>query len=62
MSESYSYVGVRPCGCAVAACVDEPQYRKENAKSLKQWMLDGMTIERWTTARVRTDLKSCHCK
>jgi hypothetical protein len=44
------YVGRYACGCAVAACVDDPQWKKDTAKTLSQWIKEGMAVERVTCA------------
>jgi len=40
------YVGTLSCGCSVAACVDEPRYQKDTAKSVADMIAGGMTVER----------------
>lgn len=62
MSEQvFAYVGIKPCGHAVAAAVDRPEHKKENAREVAKWMRSGLTVERWTVERVRTDLHFCKC-
>lgn len=61
MNEPMCYVGLRECGCIRAVAVDSPQYKKETAKAVASWMKRGLTIERWTSERVRaTDWKCPH--
>lgn len=64
MSEAqvFSYVGIKPCGHVVAAAVDRPEYAKDNAVEIASWIRDGLTVERWTVERVRTELKFCNCE
>jgi len=59
MSESFSYVGVKRCGCAVAACVDRPEYIHETGKAIVRFIKDGLIVERWPTEKVRRELKRC---
>jgi len=54
-----AYVGFKSCGCAVAACVDGPEYAKETAKTLSEWVRGGLTIERKTVGWVRENLHFC---
>jgi len=42
----YCYVGTLACGCSPAACVDEPKYQKDTAKSVADMIGSGMTVER----------------
>ena len=59
MSERFAYVARRPCGCMIAAAVDDPKYAKDNAKEISRWIRDGLTIERVSVERVRAEFKSC---
>jgi hypothetical protein len=57
------YVGLKACGCAVAAAVDLPDLAKDNAKCIAKWMRDGLTIERKPVEWVRENLMRCtHAK
>lgn len=53
------YVGVKACGCAVSACVDRPEYAKDTAKTLAEWVREGLTIERKTVGWARSNLFAC---
>jgi hypothetical protein len=53
------YVGVLSCGCAVAATVDRPEWKRDTARTIAEWIKDGLTVERWTVERVRADLGPC---
>lgn len=53
------YIGKKPCGCILAATADEPKRKNETAKEIAEWIRDGMTIERVTTAYVRENF---YCK
>ena len=50
------YVGVQPCGCVTAAAVDEPEYAKDNAKTVAGWIRKGLTVERCDTEDARARL------
>ena len=57
-----AYVGIKKCGCCVAATVDVPEHKKETAKFLSILIKDGLIIERKPVEWVRQNLKSCKCK
>ena len=59
MSEQMCYVGLKACGCAVAAAVDRPDLAEDNAKHVAKWMRDGLTIERKPVEWVRENLMRC---
>lgn len=44
--EFYAYVGAKPCGCKVAATVDDPKWAKETAKSVASMIKHGLSVER----------------
>jgi len=48
------------CGCVTAACVDEPQYAKETAKDVAEWIKEGRIVEHITAETVR--VQRCHHK
>lgn len=56
------YVGMKACGCCVAAAVDKPEWAKETAKTVAKWMRDGLTIERKTVQWSRENLTVCEHK
>ena len=55
------YVGIKECGCVVAAVVDVPEHRKETAKAVQEWIRDGLQIERQTVTWVREHFTKCTC-
>jgi hypothetical protein len=59
MSDSQCYVGIKSCGCAVAACVDRPELAKDTAKTIAKWIKDGLTIERKSVEWARANLFAC---
>ena len=61
-SSTFAYVAFKKaCGHMVAAAVDKPEYAKENAKEVSNWIRSGLRIERVTVERVRTELHGCDC-
>jgi hypothetical protein len=56
----YAYVGIRPCGCCVAACVDVDP--KRSAKFTGDLIRRGYTVERHPTEWVRENLRQCDHK
>lgn len=60
MSETvWTYLGVKPCGCAVAIMVDRPEYAKDTAKDIAKWIRDGWAVERVEIEQGRNRLHSC---
>lgn len=43
---THDYIGRKKCGCVVAAVVDMPGFEKETAKTVAEFIRDGLTIER----------------
>ncbi len=62
------YVGVKPCGCAVAAIVISAedktiQNARQMGKEIASWVRDGLTVQTQDVTWVRANLKSCpHAK
>ena len=54
------YIGVEPCGCVVAACVDAPEYKDGIKKFMKDCIDDGRTVEH-ITSDVGPKLIKCEC-
>ena len=55
------YVGIMPCGCYVAVVMDRPEYRKETAKTIAQYIQNGYRIEPAILEEVRHKLGKCKC-
>ena len=56
-------VGVKKCGCAVRAMVNDDQTtQKDRAQFYRECARDDMTVERWTVGRVRSSLRRCKCE
>jgi hypothetical protein len=62
MGEKMTYVGIKKCGCCVAATADVPEHKKETAKFLASLIRDELIIERKSVEWVRQNLKSCKCQ
>lgn len=55
------YVARKPCGCIVAASVDEPEYARVNAKEVAKWIRQGLNVDRVTVAVVRDEFVGWDC-
>lgn len=55
------YVGVKPCGHVVAWVSVTLNDRGELANILAEWIRDGLSVERRTTAEAREQLHVCTC-
>jgi hypothetical protein len=58
---THAYVGIKPCGCLVAAIVDRPELKGDIAKETGSWLRRGWTVDRLELAEVRPRLKACEC-
>lgn len=58
----FAYVGVKPCGCKVAATVISPQWTKETAKTVAEWINRGYTVEQVECSEENpVPIKRCEC-
>jgi hypothetical protein len=57
--ETRCYVGRKDCGCVVAACVDNPEHRRDTARFVADIIKDGLTVETMTVKEVRRCLTVC---
>jgi hypothetical protein len=48
-----SLVALKSCGCVVAAMVDTPEFRRDNAKEVARLMRNGFAIQRLSVASAR---------
>ena len=55
--DSY-YIGIKPCGCITAACINRPGREKDTAKYISEWIKEGKTVEHITE---QPQLKPCKC-
>lgn len=53
------YVAKKPCGCTVAAIVDDPGHKRHTARLVADWIKDGLLVERAPTGTVRS--VGCKC-
>lgn len=58
VSNAWFYIGTKPCGCIVAACVDREDFRKETATTIAEWVRDGYTVDH---VNEPPKLQSCKC-
>lgn len=56
---SRCYVGIRPCGCVVAATVDDPDDAKTVAQDVAGFLRSGLKVEPMDTEEVRKRLRGC---
>ncbi len=54
-----AYIGKKPCGCVVAATVDDGKTPKATANDVRDFIRSGYTVERVPLADVK--LKRCNC-
>lgn len=45
---THCYIGRKRCGCVTTIVVDEPEYPKDTAKSVADFIRDGYAVERMT--------------
>lgn len=56
----FAYIGRKPdCGCVVAIIVDMPEYKKDVAKQVAEFIRDGLEIERVDLDAGKQELHSC---
>ena len=55
------YVGIKKCGCCVAAVVDVPGEEKQTAKDVAEFIRKGYRVEIHPNEWVRENFKSCKC-
>lgn len=58
---THAYIGRKPCGCVVALVVDEPRWKRDTAKTVARYVLDGYAVERLTVAEATAALRRCDC-
>jgi hypothetical protein len=59
MSDFMCYIAREKCGCITAVCVDEPQYAKQTAKDISDWVKEGRTVERVTGGYAKDNFCKC---
>ena len=58
--EKHVYVGTTACGCRVAVVADLPEHRKFTAKSIAEYVRDGLVMTRETLDEFRVkSLQRC---
>ncbi len=56
-----AYIARDLCGCIVAATVDRPEHVRDTAKTIAEWVRDGLTLERTTVGDARSDPTFLRC-
>lgn len=60
---SGAYVALRPCGCVVMACANNPEHKKDVARAVAKCIRDGFRIEQRSVEATRVSKFSCDvCK
>ena len=59
MKPEYAYIGIKSCGCCVAATVDDPKYRDEVAKDISEFIKSGYYVERVKIDDAKIKLSRC---
>ena len=52
------YVGIKSCGCVVAAVVDRGD-SNDTATAVAQFIRGGLRVESWPVERARAELSRC---
>lgn len=59
---THAYVARTPgCLCVVAATVDRPEYKRDTAKNVADWVRRGEVVERMEIEVVRTLMGEAKC-
>ena len=59
----FCYIGIWPaCNCIRVVAADEPEYAKDNAKTIAKLIRAGYTIERVTVEKFKKGPKKFGCK
>lgn len=59
MSEFMNYIAREKCGCITCACVDNPEHKRDVAKSIASWVRDGLTVERVSSDLIKGSFGRC---
>lgn len=57
----FVYLGLKSCGCGVAACVDDPTNVEDLAEAIAEFMREGLIIERVPMDDFPSRFKGCKC-
>lgn len=61
---THVYIGTLPCGCHVAAVVDDVEEKRRTAKDVQRFIRDGYSVSRYTLEDLRNGtikLARCSC-
>lgn len=59
MKAEYAYIGIKPCGCCVAATVDDPEHKADVASDVQEFIESGFHVERVKIEDARIRLQQC---
>ena len=59
MKERMCYVGILPCGCILASQSDDPERKKEVAKAVSEFILQGLVVERKSSSWLKENFGLC---
>lgn len=60
MKAEYAYIGIKTCGCCVAATVDDPDHKDEVANDVQEFIASGFHVERVKIEDARIRLQQCN--
>ncbi len=50
---THAYIGIKPCGCCVAAVVDNPEHLADVASDVQEFIKAGLKVDRVTIGQAR---------
>jgi len=57
--KNMNYVARDTCGCIVEAIADKPARRDTIAEMMREWILEGLTVERVPDDVIRAEFRTC---
>lgn len=60
-TQSYAYIGRKPCGCVTSAIAVAPETLKRIPKFIMDLVKNGVKVEHVTVEYVRENLRQCKC-
>jgi hypothetical protein len=58
---THCYIGIKPCGCTVAACADYPDWKDDTAEAVADYIKSGYRVERIETRSAKLRICNCNC-
>ena len=59
MKAEYAYIGIKSCGCCIAATVDDSEHREDVASDLHEYIKAGYHVDRVKIEDARIRLQMC---